>query len=123
MTTGQTQSYLKDYPRPQLVRREWTDLNGEWEFAFDDRREGETSGWQKGFAAKTKIVVPFTYETKASGIGDETPHEQVWYQRRINIAKKPGKKYLLHLEGILSFLFIPSKTSLVLYKSKNSISF
>ena len=27
--------YKKNYPRPQLVRDNWTDLNGEWDFAFD----------------------------------------------------------------------------------------
>lgn len=33
--------YIKDYPRPQFVRREWQSLNGEWNFIFDDNDEGE----------------------------------------------------------------------------------
>lgn len=33
--------YQKDYPRPQLVRENWKNLNGEWNFAFDDGREGK----------------------------------------------------------------------------------
>ena len=32
---------IKDYPRPQFVRKEWQNLNGEWNFIFDDKREGE----------------------------------------------------------------------------------
>ena len=31
-----TASYQKDYPRPMFVRKDWTNLNGEWDFAFDD---------------------------------------------------------------------------------------
>lgn len=34
--------YIKDYPRPQFVRNEWQNLNGEWNFAFDDKDEGES---------------------------------------------------------------------------------
>ncbi len=37
-----------EYPRPQFVRDEWVNLNGEWEFAFDDRDEGLEAGWQDG---------------------------------------------------------------------------
>ena len=34
-------SYIKNYPRPQLVRPAWTDLNGTWKFQFDDHDKGE----------------------------------------------------------------------------------
>ena len=94
-----TASYIKDYPRPQLVRSEWTNLNGEWEFAFDDGNKGEALGWNKGFDTQTTIKVPFTYETRESGIGDESVHEHVWYQRLVSIKKREGKRYILHLEG------------------------
>ena len=30
----------KEYPRPQFRRENWQSLNGEWEFAFDDKNEG-----------------------------------------------------------------------------------
>lgn len=33
--------YIKDYPRPQFVRVEWENLNGEWDFGFDDKNVGE----------------------------------------------------------------------------------
>ena len=32
---------IKDYPRPQLVRNEWQNLNGKWNFIFDDENIGE----------------------------------------------------------------------------------
>ncbi|GJM81230.1 hypothetical protein HMSSN139_37260 [Paenibacillus sp. HMSSN-139] len=36
-----TKGYIKDYPRPQFVRNEWMNLNGEWDFRFDDQNVGE----------------------------------------------------------------------------------
>lgn len=85
-----TKFYNKDYPRPQFVRNEWVDLNGEWDFSFDDNQAGESEQWyvQKQFPAGTKIKVPFTYETQASGIGIETFHPLVWYRRSVQIPRK-----------------------------------
>ena len=92
-------SYIKDYPRPQLVRPEWTNLNGLWDFAFDDEDEGERAGWKDGFKKQKDIRVPFTYETKLSGIHDETRHDHVWYQKKISVKKEEGIRNLVHFEG------------------------
>ena len=71
-------SYIKNYPRPQLVRPAWTNLNGTWKFQFDDHDKGETEKWYETFPEKTlQIEVPFTYETKRSGIEDTAHHAQV----------------------------------------------
>lgn len=90
-----------DYPRPQMVRDNWTNLNGEWEFSFDDENVGEKEKWNKGFKKQELIQVPFTYETKASGIMDETRHDYIWYQKEIMILEEQifNKKLLLHFEG------------------------
>lgn len=37
--------YKKDYPRPQFVRDNWQNLNGVWDFGFDDENEGEKECW------------------------------------------------------------------------------
>lgn len=94
-------SYRKDYPRPQLVRDGWVNLNGQWDFAFDDENAGERKGWQNALPGQTVINVPFTYETKASGIGDETAHENVWYSRKIEVdgTRLTSGRVLLHFEG------------------------
>lgn len=95
-------SYIKNYPRPQLVRKTWTDLNGSWKFAFDDGNCGEAAQWYKTFPADHReIQVPYTYETKRSGIGDENPHENVWYNREIAVSDEAleKRKILLHFEG------------------------
>lgn len=90
----------KDYPRPQLMRSAWQNLNGEWDFAFDEENRGVRENWQNGIPKQKKIQVPFSYETKASGIGDPAQHEVVWYQRNFSFAKKEGKRSLLHFEGV-----------------------
>lgn len=95
-------NYKKDYPRPQLVRDTWENLNGMWDFAFDDKDMGENERWYQSFPMDMKIQVPFTYETKASGIGEEAPHEIVWYKKEIFLEEKElsEKHLLLHFEGV-----------------------
>lgn len=96
-----TKMYIKDYPRPQFVRENWTNLNGEWDFRFDDDNSGERECWQDHFQGELKITVPFTYETKASGIGREEHHRYVWYHRQIDIPKEyEGKRVILHFQAV-----------------------
>ena len=93
--------YIKDYPRPQFVRKEWQNLNGEWNFIFDDKNEGEINQYFLDFPKSNKICVPFTYETKLSGIEDESIHYIVWYNRKIELTKEQikNKKVILNFEG------------------------
>lgn len=53
-----TKKYIKDYPRPQFVRDNWVDLNGEWRFGFDDTRTGEAEGWQRSFGETAALSFP-----------------------------------------------------------------
>lgn len=94
-------SYVKDYPRPQLVRGNWENLNGTWDFSFDDKNAGEGEKWFADFPAAAQIKVPFTYESAASGIGDTTEHPHVWYNRSITVNDSVGKenRLVLHFEG------------------------
>jgi Beta-galactosidase/beta-glucuronidase len=95
-----TKMYIKNYPRPQFVREQWVDLNGEWNFAFDDANTGEAS-LPEAFTGDLKINVPFTYETEASGIGDESHHPYVWYNRTLDIpAEAEGSRVLLHFQAV-----------------------
>jgi beta-galactosidase/beta-glucuronidase len=74
-----------EYPRPQFVRPEWQNLNGEWEFAFDDTDAGLREGWCDGRPLPDRIVVPFAYQTPASGINTREIHEIVWYARSFTV--------------------------------------
>ncbi len=94
-------NYMKDYPRPQFIRSEWTNLNGLWDFAFDDRNLGEKNHWEVNFPEHVQIRVPFSYETKMSGIDNEEIHPVVWYQRKIDVdpSRLKTDDLILHFEG------------------------
>ncbi len=96
-----TKKYVKDYPRPQFVRDEWLNFNGEWDFRFDDDNVGEQQRWYEKLPADRKIVVPFTYESKASGIGEQSFHPNVWYQKIVRIAKpRQDSRVVLHFQAV-----------------------
>ena len=74
-----------EYPRPQFVRENnWLNLNGEWDFAFDDINLGLKERWyEKKNEEKfnLKILVPFCFQSELSGINDQNFHDIVWYKR------------------------------------------
>lgn len=91
---------INNYPRPQFVRENWLSLNGKWNFLFDDEDTGEREKYYNFFPESIEIEVPFSYETKKSGIGDETVHKNVWYQKNINISEiNKNENIILHFEG------------------------
>jgi beta-galactosidase/beta-glucuronidase len=102
-----------EYPRPQLRRRDWTNLNGEWSFAFDDSDAGLADGWQntnvsslrsKSAPFNRRITVPFCYQSKLSGIGETAFHDVVWYARVFEYAPA-GDERLSQLDRSWSIEF------------------
>jgi beta-galactosidase/beta-glucuronidase len=92
----------ENHPRPQLTRQRWIDLGGEWQFAYDDENVGLSEGWVNKPEAFTRtIIVPFPPESTASGIGDPTPHDVVWYRRtfRVESPDREGR-LLLHFGAV-----------------------
>lgn len=90
-----------EYPRPQLERQDWQNLNGEWTYEFDfgksgmDRRLFDSKGFDK------KITVPFCPESDLSGVGYKDFIPAMWYQRDIQIPESwKGKRTLLHFGGV-----------------------
>lgn len=90
---------LNQYPRPQLKRKSWTNLNGTWDFTFDEKCMGKKEKWFNKFPSGTTIQVPYTYETKMSGIGDTSQHSVVWYHRSFDLAGAEAGRTLLHFEA------------------------
>lgn len=82
------------YPRPQLERRNWLNLNGTWDFALDHAArwvEPAQVAWQ------ASIQVPFSPETSASGIGDTGFYGACWYRRSFEAPPlKDGERLVLH---------------------------
>jgi beta-galactosidase/beta-glucuronidase len=90
-----------EYPRPQFVRDQWLNLNGEWEFAFDDADQGLIDGWADGRQLPLGITVPFAYQTKLSGIDDKSIHERVWYARTFEVPSAwMGRDLLLNFGAV-----------------------
>jgi len=98
-----------EYPRPQFRRRAWINLNGEWRFAFDDQDAGLAKGWQNiapdglragGSPLDGRIVVPFCYQSKLSGIGETAFHDVVWYARAFDYAPSNDQRLHLHFGAV-----------------------
>ena len=91
-----------EYPRPQWVREDWLNLNGEWQFAFDDLNLGIKEKWEsKNKNFDLKIQVPFAYQTECSGIHDTSCHDVIWYKRNVRVPSEwKDKKVLLHFGAV-----------------------
>ncbi|MDY5589111.1 MAG: glycoside hydrolase family 2, partial [Arcanobacterium sp.] len=92
----------EEYPRPQLRRDNWCNLNGEWEFCFDDSDAGLRERW---FDCKVpfnqRITVPYVYEAPLSGIDTRDRHEVVWYRREFDTPHmNADNRVLLHFGAV-----------------------
>jgi beta-galactosidase/beta-glucuronidase len=75
-----------EYPQPQFERADWVNLNGLWEFEFDDANAGIEENWAAGNRRFSRsILVPFAFETPKSGIGDPSFHPWIWYRRSFTV--------------------------------------
>ena len=96
-------TFRPEHPRPDFQRDTFENLNGVWQFAFDDGNEGLSSRWyMPGHSFDRQIVVPFAYQTKLSGIGptDEI-HPILWYRRSFVVpASMVGKRVLLRFGAV-----------------------
>ncbi|MDH6365731.1 beta-galactosidase/beta-glucuronidase [Enterococcus sp. PF1-24] len=94
-------SLRNEYPRPQFVRDKWLNLNGEWDFTYDDQDRGVAEHWYQTPAVfDKKIQVPFAYQSKLSGINERNIHDVVWYQREFELVCKEEKEYYLHFGAV-----------------------
>jgi beta-galactosidase/beta-glucuronidase len=86
-----------EYPRPQLVRPNWLNLNGQWDFAFDEAMQFQTPSDDIPF--DRTITVPFAPESSASGIGDQGFHQSCWYRRQFDVPPGEGR-VILHFGAV-----------------------
>ena len=89
-------------PRPDWYREEWIDLNGSWQFAFDDDGKGMEEEWYREHAYTMTIQVPFCFQSKASGIGlAKEAHTRLWYERWLPLEERMrGKRLWLHFGAV-----------------------
>jgi hypothetical protein len=86
---------LPEYPRPQLVRKDWLNLNGVWQLAFG--KDGDSL--PTGTDLAERILVPFPVESALSGVMKRA--DQLWYRRTFAVPKEwAGQRVLLHFGAV-----------------------
>lgn len=90
------ENVLAEYPRPQMVRKDWMNLNGQWEYAIRPKRLSQPETFDG------HILVPFCVESALSGVQKEVgPGKHLWYRHSFNINKKwTNKRVLLHFGAV-----------------------
>lgn len=88
---------LPEYPRPQLKRGDWTNLNGLWQYAITAASEQRLPTNFDG-----QILVPYPVESALSGVAKTVGKDQaLWYATTIDQKKPSGKdKLLLHFGAV-----------------------
>ena len=85
-----TESPWNRYPRPQMKRSEWKNLNGEWEYSITPKES------EKPKSFEGKIIVPFAVESALSGVKRSVGVDSVlWYQRDFTIPQNWKKDNIL----------------------------
>ena len=87
---------LPEYPRPQLVRNSWQNLNGQWDYAILPKGTAPETGFQG------KITVPFAVESLLSGVQKTVgPDQELWYERQLTLSlNRTNKRTLLHFGAV-----------------------
>jgi beta-galactosidase/beta-glucuronidase len=81
---------LPEYPRPQLVRSDWKNLNGLWNYAIQPKSSDKPSSFSG------KILVPFAVESSLSGVGKTVGKDSVlWYNTSFTLPKTMSRKNVL----------------------------
>jgi ABC-type glycerol-3-phosphate transport system permease component len=84
-----------EYPRPQLSRENWLNLNGEWDYALSSKRAREPRNFDG------KILVPFPIESALSGVALRADERKLWYHRTFTLPKDwQGQRIILHFGAV-----------------------
>lgn len=85
-----------EYPRPQMTREQWQNLNGLWQYAVRPKDEDRPAAFDG------EILVPFPIESALSGVMKPvTPQDRLWYRRTVMIpADWKGQRVLLHFGAV-----------------------
>ncbi len=90
-----TNNPLPEYPRPQLVRSNWLNLNGLWQFQSGATNDPVPTGQ----TLSSQILVPYPTESAISGVMQYYPFS--WYRRTFSVPSNwGGQRIILHLDAV-----------------------
>jgi hypothetical protein len=92
---------LPDYPRPQMVRAKWMNLNGLWDYAITDK--DAVHGASAAAQWDGQILVPYPIESALSGVMKRvSPEQRLWYRRSFKLPADWAKdtRVLLHFGAV-----------------------
>ncbi|GAB3997364.1 glycoside hydrolase family 2 TIM barrel-domain containing protein [Spirosoma daeguense] len=86
----------REYPRPQMVREKWLNLNGMWDYAIVPK----TAPAPTSFSGQ--ILVPFAVESTVSKVNKSlTPDQRLWYRRNVTLPRDwNGQRVILHFGAV-----------------------
>jgi hypothetical protein len=87
---------LNEYPRPQMVRKDWQNLNGLWNYAITEKDASTATQWAG------QILVPFPVQSALSGVMTNVSDSQrLWYSRKFDVPRGwRGQRVLLHFGAV-----------------------
>lgn len=89
------------YPRPDFIRENYISFDDVWLFAFDDSGEiYKKIKRGEDYELPLEIIVPFPYQSPASGINSQEKHERVCYERNFDADFSEDKTALLHFGAV-----------------------
>ena len=91
-----TETPWSEYPRPQMVRKEWKCLNGLWDYAIRPKKVSKIEKFDG------KILVPYPVESALSGVKESlSPKQHLWYRKSFLVPENwEGHKILLHFGAV-----------------------
>ena len=90
-----------EHPDPQFQRKDWLNLNGEWDFEFDFGNSGLRAGVLEKDEWSRKINVPFCTESKLSGIEYTDFIAAVWYRKSVTVTEAQlESRVLIHFGAV-----------------------
>lgn len=90
-----------EHPDPQFQRKDWLNLNGEWDFEFDFGNSGLRAGVLEKDEWSRKINVPFCPESKLSGIEYTDFIAAVWYRKSVTVTEAQLEgRVLIHFGAV-----------------------